>query len=433
MPTTRPRSSPRLKKPTPKAAALNTPPRAKAPSPKATPSKRQPNSHAASATPNKKPRRGLQHFQLKRKSDKKKPRVARVLLEPELEPEPEPELEPEDEKASESESSGDEQEETDDEDDEEADDGQPTDGDNADETDPEAADESEDSDDDEESDESVIEVVNKVQQPKSKAQKYAQRPERKQREQTFLEFMATVSDDDDDDESDDTDDTDAELAEQVEPPEVDAEQGPTIISLSIDMYTSKVTGLHNSTVVIDQKRSDANQRFIIDARNIIGVTKWNRGTMSYDTIHYLKVNDLLVGVNLRDKNTRISYEAYGVPQRRLVTEFDNDMAKLLQELNKRFKDFGYQFESNSDAPLLLFNFIKGDDNSNYLHGHTFFLGESILNELGSSVTHNGKRMYRLHPKTKLKDAARKLDQYIRNNGIRATEIKVKNQTFHPIF
>ena len=433
MPTTRPRSSPRLKKPTPKAAALNTPPRAKAPSPKATPSKRQPNSHAASATPNKKPRRGLQHFELKRKSDKKKPRVARELLEPELEPEPEPELEPEDEKASESESSGDEQEETDDEDDEEADDGQPTDGDNADETDPEAADESEDSDDDEESDESVIEVVNKVQQPKSKAQKYAQRPERKQREQTFLEFMATVSDDDDHDESDDTDDTDAELAEQVEPPEVDAEQGPTIISLSIDIYTSQNTGLPNSTVVVDQKRSDANQRFIIDARNIIGVTKWNRGTMSYDTIHYLKVNDLLVGVDLRDKNTRISYEAYGVPQRRLVTEFDNDMAKLLKELNKRFSEFGYQFESNSDAPLLLFNFIKGDDNSNYLHGHTFFLGESILNELGSSVTHNGKRMYRLHPKTKLKDAARKLDQYIRNNGIRATEIKVKNQTFHPIF
>ena len=157
--------------------------------------------------------------------------------------------------------------------------------------------------------------------------------------------------------------------------------------------------------------------------------------MSYDTIliHYLKVNDLLVGVELRDKNTRISYEAYGVPRRRLVTEFNNDMAKLLQELNTRFKDFGYQFESNSDAPLLLFNFIKGDDNSNYLHGHTFFLGESILNELGSSVTHNSKRMYRLHPKTKLKDAARKLDQYIRNNGIRATEIKVKNQTFHPIF
>ena len=428
MPTTRPRSSPRLKKPTPKAAALNTPPKAKAPSPTATPSKRQPNSHAASATPNKKPRRGLQHFQLKRKSDKKKPRVARELLEPE----PEPELEPEDEKASESESSGDEQEETDDEDDEEADDGQPTDGDNADETDPEAADESEDSDDDEESDESVIEVVNKV-QPKSKAQKYAQRPERKQREQTFLEFMATVSDDDDHDESGDTDDTDAELAEQVEPPEVDAEQGPTIISLSVDVYPSKNTGLPNSTVVVDQKRSDANQRFIIDARNIIGVTKWNRGTMSYDTIHHLKVNNLLVGVNLRDKNTGISYEAYGVPQRRLVTEFDNDMAKLLKELNKRFSEFGYQFESNSDAPLLLFNFIKGDDNSNYLHGHTFFLGESILNELGSSVTHNGKRMYRLHPKTKLKDAARKLDQYIRNNGIRATEIKVKNQTFHPIF
>ena len=431
MPTTRPRSSPRLKKPTPKAAALNTPPKAKAPSPTATPSKRQPNSHAASATPNKKPRRGLQHFQLKRKSDKKKPRVARELLEPELEPEPEPELEPEDEKASESESSGDEQEETDDEDDKKADDGQRTDGDNADETDPEAADESEDSDDDEESDESVIEVVNKV-QPKSKAQKYAQRPERKQGELSFLEFMATLSEDESD-ESDDTDDTDAELAEQVGPPEVDAEQGPTIISLSIDVYTSRVTGLANSTVVIDQKRSDANQRFIIDARNIIGVTKWNRGTMSYDTIHYLKVNDLLVGVELRDKNTRISYEAYGVPQRRLVTEFDNDMAKLLKELNKRFSEFGYQFESNSDAPLLLFNFIKGDDNSNYLHGHTFFLGESILNELGSSVTHNGKRMYRLHPKTKLKDAARKLDQYIRNNGIRATEIKVKNQTFHPIF
>jgi hypothetical protein len=431
MPTTRPRSSLRLKKPTPKAAALNTPPKAKAPSSTITPSKRQPNSDAASATPNKKPRRGLQHFELKRKSDKKKPRVARELLEPELEPEPEPELEPEDEKASESESSGDEQEETDDEDDKKADDGQRTDGDNADETDPEAADESEDSDDDEESDESVIEVVNKV-QPKSKAQKYAQRPEREQREQTFLEFMATLSEDESD-ESDDTDDTDAELAEQVGPPEVDAEQGPTIISLSIDVYTSRVTGLANSTVVIDQKRSDANQRFIIDARNIIGVTKWNRGSMSYDTIHYLKVNDLLVGVELRDKNTRISYEAYGVPQRRLVTEFDNDMAKLLKELNKRFSEFGYQFESNSDAPLLLFNFIKGDDNSNYLHGHTFFLGESILNELGSSVTHNGKRMYRLHPKTKLKDAARKLDQYIRNNGIRATEIKVKNQTFHPIF
>ena len=46
-------------------------------------------------------------------------------------------------------------------------------------------------------------------------------------------------------------DSDDELAEQVEALEVDAEQGPTIISLSIDMYTSKTTGLHNSTVVID--------------------------------------------------------------------------------------------------------------------------------------------------------------------------------------
>jgi hypothetical protein len=249
MPTTRPRSSLRLKKPTPKAAALNTPPKAKAPSSTITPSKRQPNSDAASATPNKKPRRGLQHFELKRKSDKKKPRVARELLEPELEPEPKPE----DEKGSESGSSDDEQEETSDE-----------------------SEESEESDDKEESNESAIEV----QQPKSKAQRYAQRPER---EQTLLEFVATVSDDDDDEQSIDTDD----------------------------------------------------------------------------------------------------------------------------ELNNRFNESGYQFESNSDAPLLLFNFIKGDDNSNYLHGHTFILGESILD---------------VHPKTKLKDAARKLDQYIRNNGIRATEI-----------
>jgi hypothetical protein len=61
---------------------------------------------------------------------------------------------------------------------------------------------------------------------------------------------------------------------------------------------------------------------------------------------------------LKDKNTGISYEAYGVPQRRLVTEFDNNMTKLLKELNKRFNEFGYQFESNSDAPLLLFNFVK---------------------------------------------------------------------------
>ena len=360
--------------------------------------------------------------------------MARELLEAELKVQPEPvedEMELEDD-----ESSGDEEEETsDDEDDvcKEAEDG---DGDNAlDETDSEAADESEgseDSDDDDGSDESLIEI----QQPKSKAQKYAQRPEKEQREQTFLEFMANVSDDESDEsnESDDTDDeladdTDDELAEQVEAPTV----GPTMVSVSIDQYMSKNTGLQNSTVVIDQKRSDANSRFMVDARNIIGVTKWNRGTMSYDTIHYLKVNNLLVGVHLRDKNTGISYEAYGVPQQRLVTEFDNDMAKLLKELNRRFEEFDYQFESNSDAPLLLFNFIKGDDNSNYLHGHTFFLGESILNELGSSVSYKGKRMYRLHPKTKLKDAARKLDQHIRNTGIRATEIKVKNQTFHPIF
>ena len=92
-----------------------------------------------------------------------------------------------------------------------------------------------------------------MQQPKSKAQKYAQRPEREQRGQTFLEFMATVSDDDDDDESDDTDDTDDELAEQVEAPEVDADQGPIIISLSVDAYPSRNTGLMNSTVIVDQK------------------------------------------------------------------------------------------------------------------------------------------------------------------------------------
>ena len=107
--------------------------------------------------------------------------------------------------------------------------------------------------------------------------------------------------------------------------------------MSIVVYTSRNTSLQNSTIVVDQKRSDANQRFIVDARNIICVIKWNRQIMSYDTIHHLKVNNLLVGVNLRDKNTGISYEAYGVPQQRLVTEFDNDMAKLLKELNKRFK------------------------------------------------------------------------------------------------
>ena len=45
--------------------------------------------------------------------------------------------------------------------------------------------------------------------------------------------------------------------------------------------------------------------FIVDAQNIVGVTKWNRQTISYDTIHHLKVNNLLVGVNLRDKNTGI--------------------------------------------------------------------------------------------------------------------------------
>ena len=86
--------------------------------------------------------------------------------------------------------------------------------------------------------------------------------------------------------------------------------------------------------------------------------------MRYDTIHHLKVNNLLVGVSLRDKSTGIFSEAYGVPQRRLVTKVDNNMAKLLEELNKRFSEFGFQFESNTDAPLLLFNFLKGDDNSN---------------------------------------------------------------------
>ena len=70
-----------------------------------------------------------------------------------------------------------------------------------------------------------------------------------------MEFVATVSDVDD--RSIDTDD---ELAEQVEPPEVDADQRPIIISLSVDAYPSRNTGLLNSTVVVDQKRSDANQR-----------------------------------------------------------------------------------------------------------------------------------------------------------------------------
>ena len=62
--------------------------------------------------------------------------------------------------------------------------------------------------------------------------------------------------------------------------------------------------------------------------------------MSHDTIYPMEVNDLLIGVNLRDMNTKISYEAYGVPQRRLVPEFDNEMAKLLKELNRRFKKIG---------------------------------------------------------------------------------------------
>ena len=32
-------------------------------------------------------------------------------------------------------------------------------------------------------------------------------------------------------------------------------------------------------------------------KSLTFLTKWNRGTMCYDAIHHLKVNNLLVGVN----------------------------------------------------------------------------------------------------------------------------------------
>ena len=109
------------------------------------------------------------------------------------------------------------------------------------------------------------------------------------------------------------------------------------------------------------------------------------------------------------------------------------MQALIAALNTHINPFGFQFESNSDAPLLMFNFTRESDNSNYLHGHTFFLDEFIMDELGSSVSYNGKRMYRLHPGIKLKHGARKLHRYLHNKGIKATEIKVKGQTFKPVF
>ena len=82
--------------------------------------------------------------------------------------------------------------------------------------------------------------------------------------------------------------------------------------------------------------------------------------------------------------------------------------------------------SGESSPLLVCN-------TDFKSAYTFYLDECILDELGSSVTYNGKRMYRLHPGTKLKHGARRLHQYRDNKGIKATEIKVKGQTYSPIF
>jgi hypothetical protein len=252
----------------------------------------------------------------------------------------------------------------------------------------------------------------------------------------FVEFLSNLSSDDEEGNEEDSDDSSGEDEVSVEDDEVapvEAQQGSAMVTLTVDAYTSKATGLQNSTVVIDPRRSEANQKFTIDARKFIGVSKWNKNTMTYDVIHQLEVNHLLVGIAMRDNSTKLSFDAYGIPQKRLVVDFNNDIAALIAELNKHLSQFSFQFQSNNDAPLLTFNFIRGSDNANYLHGHTFYLDDFIIDELGSAATYNGRRMYRLHPGIKLKHGARKLHQYLCNKGIKATEIKVKNQTFHPIF
>lgn len=271
-------------------------------------------------------------------------------------------------------------------------------------------------------------------------------PRRRTTHKSFVEHLLTMTDEDTGEGTDDSSgegegaEDDSSGEDDIASGDDEADDGAVkpaallaMVQLSIDAYTSQNTGLMNSTIVIDPRRSEANQAFIRDGRKFIGVSKWNKQTMEYTIIHQLQVNHLLVGVTMRDNSTRLSFDAYGVPQKRLVKDFNNDMQALIAALNTHINPFGFQFESNSDAPLLMFNFTRESDNSNYLHGHTFFLDEFIMDELGSSVSYNGKRMYRLHPGIKLKHGARKLHQYLHNKGIKATEIKVKGQTFKPVF
>ena len=148
-------------------------------------------------------------------------------------------------------------------------------------------------------------------------------------------------------------------------------------------------------------------------------------------VNQMTVNNSFVNVDLTVNGTMC--QAYGVPQNRMVTGFKNSMTILLEELNHSIDPFKSKFESNVDIPLISFNFNRGDGDANYLHGHTFFVDDCVLDELGVAVWQNAKRMYRLHPGIKLKHGARRLHRYFYDQGIQATEIKVKGQNFSPIF
>ena len=264
--------------------------------------------------------------------------------------------------------------------------------------------------------------------------------------ESLTEHILTMTDDDssgeDEEELDDSSSVDEEELDDSSGEDAVAASGDeavehpallAMVQLSMDSYISNSTGLRNSTIVVDPRLSEVNQKFLIEARKFIGVSKWNSRTMDYNVIHQLQVNHLLVGVTMRDNSKRLSFDAYGVPQKRLVVDFNNDMQALIAALNTHINPFAFQFQSNNDAPLLTLNFTRGSDNSNYLHGHTFYLDDFIMDELGSSVSYSGKRMYRLHPGIKLKHGASKFHQYLRNKGIKATEIKVKGPTLNPVF
>jgi hypothetical protein len=213
--------------------------------------------------------------------------------------------------------------------------------------------------------------------------------------------------------------------------DVDEEVEPRVITITSDSYISDVTKLKNSEYICNRKTSEDNFHHCVNGGDVVWTSKFDTKTKRFHVIWEKSVNHLLV-----DKTFKGGNMGWAMPQGRLVEDSDNDPDKMIVALNTVFEKFNYTFEMGCEPTMTTFNFFReghGDNQLNFLHGHTFFLDTMMLDQIGlRSKTKDGRCAIRIHNEMKLKCAARLLHQGITNMGIKNFDMKVKGKTYKPI-